>query len=137
VNQLRGPLDKAERDLRAAERLLNDGDADIAASRVYYACFYIAEALLATEGYRFKSHGQLVAQYGLRFAKPEKLDRRYHEVLRQAFQTRQLADYQTEVAIDPEVVRELIEGGRSFLVAASRYLEELPGAQGGGRGEEG
>jgi len=131
-------LDKAERDLRAAERLLSDGDADIAASRAYYACFYIAEALLATEGYRFKSHGQLVAQYGLRFAKPEKLDRRYHEVLRQAFQTRQLADYQTEVAIDPEIVQGLNEGGRSFLEAASRYLEEIPeDTAGGERGEGG
>jgi uncharacterized protein (UPF0332 family) len=136
VNQPQSLLDKAQKNFRAAERLLNDGDADIAASRAYYACFYIAEALLATEGYRFKSHGQLVAQYGLRFAQPEKLDRRYHEVLRQAFQTRQIADYQTEVAIDPKVVQELIEGGRSFLAAASRYLEELPGAEGGGRGEE-
>lgn len=39
--------------------------------------------------------------------------------------------------ISPEVVQELIEGGRSFLEAASRYIEELPGAAGGERGEQG
>jgi uncharacterized protein len=135
VTQFRSLLDKAERSLQAAEYHLNKGDADFAASHAYYGCFYIAEALLATEGYRFKSHGQLIAQYGLRFAQPEKLNRRFHQVLRQAFQTRQIADYQTEVAIDPGVVQELIEGGWSFLDAASRYLDGLPKAAEGG--EEG
>ncbi len=37
-----GLLEKAARALQAAERLLEGGDADFAASRAYYAMFYVA-----------------------------------------------------------------------------------------------
>lgn len=122
--------------------MLQDGNPDFAASRTYYGYFYIAEALLLTQGCQFSSHGQVVAQYGLHFAQTEKLDRRFHQLLLRAFRTRTLADYQVEVPIDPEAVVELIQGGFEFLQAASRYLEDLPGeaepqgeADGGESGE--
>lgn len=130
-------LGKAARAIRSAERLLENGDADFAASRIYYACFYIAEALLLTRGLHFSSHGQVHGQYGLLFAKTKLLDPAFHRLLDDAFELRQAADYEIDVTINPEVVQELIEGERSFLEAASRYLEELPGAEGGERGEEG
>lgn len=137
MNETRIFLDKAQRSLRAAERHLKEGEPDFAASHAYYASFYIAEALLASEGVSFSRHGQVLSQYGLRFAQTEKLDRRFHQVLIRAFRIRNIADYQVEVPIKPEDAQELIEGGRSFLAAASRYLEEHPGVEGGGSGEEG
>jgi hypothetical protein len=39
-------LTKAERYVRSAKLLVQHGDLDSAASRLYYAMFYIAEALL-------------------------------------------------------------------------------------------
>jgi uncharacterized protein (UPF0332 family) len=39
-------LEKSERAIKSAEHTLADGDLDFAASRAYYALFYIAEALL-------------------------------------------------------------------------------------------
>jgi uncharacterized protein len=135
VTQFRNLLDKAERSLQSAERELKEGSSDFAASRAYYACFYIAEALLASEGCRFSSHKQVISQYGVRFAQTEKLDRQFHQVLLGAFQTRQIADYQSEVPINPQVVQELIDGGRSFLAAATQYLEKLSGGEGGEGGE--
>jgi uncharacterized protein (UPF0332 family) len=44
---------KAERSIRSARLLLSDGDVDAAASRLYYAMFYIAEALLDAKGLSF------------------------------------------------------------------------------------
>lgn len=55
--------------------MLQDGSPDFAVSRTYYGYFYIAEALLLSKGDKFSSHGQVVAQYGLRFARTEELDR--------------------------------------------------------------
>jgi uncharacterized protein (UPF0332 family) len=136
VKEIRIFLDKAQRSLRAAERHLEEGETDFAASHAYYASFYIAEALLASEGASFSRHGQVLSQYGLRFAQTEKLDPRFHQVLLRGFRIRNIADYQVEIPIQPEEAQELIEGGRSFLAAASRYLEELPGAEGGGSGGE-
>ena len=48
-------LEKARRSFAAADLLLGEGDAAFAASRAYY---YVAEALLLSEGLRFSRHGR-------------------------------------------------------------------------------
>lgn len=49
-------LEKAEKFLSSAQLLANHGDLDSAASRLYYAMFYIAETLLDSVGKRFSNH---------------------------------------------------------------------------------
>ncbi len=44
-------LAKAERAIRAARTLLDAGDGEFAAGRLYYAMFYVAEALLFERGH--------------------------------------------------------------------------------------
>lgn len=128
-------LEKAGRSLDAAESLLSHGSPDFAASRTYYAYFYIAQALLESQGLRFSRHGQVLAQYGLLFAKTKILDPSFHKLFGSAFDLRQLADYQVEVPIESELVEELIAGARSFLNAASDYLAHLPEPSSGGDAE--
>ena len=122
MREVEALLEKAERSFAAADLLLDSGDADFAASRAYYGYFYVAEGLLLSEGLRYSRHGQVVAQYGRRFASTDRLDRRYHRFLSRAFDLRQLADYSAEVDVDPAVVSELIEVGETFLAAARDYL---------------
>lgn len=124
LSQIEALFEKAVRSFAAAERLLQSGDADFAASRAYYGYFYVAEALLLTKGLSFSRHGQVIAQYGTHFAKEEILDRRFHRLLRRAFALRQSADYSTEPAPDSGTVRELIEEGRVFLGEARGYVRE-------------
>lgn len=64
-------------------------------------------------------------------------DAEYHHLLAAAFDVRQVGDYETLAAIDPESVEELIGKGRRFLSDASRYLKELPKAAESGEGGEG
>jgi uncharacterized protein (UPF0332 family) len=71
-------LDKAARAVRAAERLLADGDADFAAGRAYYAMSYAAEALLAETGRRFRKHSGAHAAFGEHFARGGILDPKRH-----------------------------------------------------------
>ena len=114
-------FDKAERSFAAAGRLLETGDEDFAVSRAYYGFFYVAEALLLSEGMSFSRHGQVIAQYGSHFAKGGVLDPRFHRLLRRAFSLRQVADYSTDPVPEPEKVRELIEEGKAFLREARDY----------------
>ncbi|MCW5851599.1 MAG: HEPN domain-containing protein [Anaerolineae bacterium] len=65
-------LEKAGRFLSSAQLLADHGDLDSAASRLYYAMFYIAETLLDTVGKRFSSHQAVLAAYGVEFANPPK-----------------------------------------------------------------
>jgi uncharacterized protein (UPF0332 family) len=118
-------LKKAERSFHAADILMKGGDADFAASRTYYGYFYIAQALLLAHGVpRLSSHGQLLAQYGLHFAKTQRLDPRFHQLLIRAFKTREMSDYEVDEMVDTEIVEELISGGLQFLTAATQYIEE-------------
>ena len=119
-------LEKADRALLAAERLLEHEDWDFAASRIYYAYFYTAQALLLTQGLRFTRHGQVIAQFGRYFAKTKLIDPRFHNLLDMAFELRQVADYQIEIPMDPDVVMDLLREGRRFIEAAATYLKQLP-----------
>ncbi|QIN77944.1 HEPN domain-containing protein [Rubrobacter marinus] len=123
MSQVRALLHKAERSFSAAVLLLEAGSPDFAASRAYYGCFYVAEALLLSEGLRFSRHGQVISQYGRLFAKEERLDRRFHRLLDYAFSIRQAADYTVELAIDAGETRKVIEEGKTFLAAAQEYLD--------------
>ncbi len=116
---------KAGRSFAAAERLLEAGDADFAASRAYYGYFYVAEGLLLSKGFRFSRHSQVIGQYGFHFARTNLLDPRFHRLLDRAFTLRQLADYSAEPTImEAQTVRDLIEGGREFLAVAKEYLNK-------------
>jgi uncharacterized protein (UPF0332 family) len=115
-------LEKAARSLNAAERLFEAGDLDFAASRMYYAWFYVAEDLLLTEGLSFSRHGQVIAQYGNLFARTGRLDPEFHRLLLRAFNLRQMADYWSQVDLVAEEILNLIHEGRRFLEAAREYL---------------
>ncbi len=56
MSEGRALIEKGSRSFDAAELLLARGDADFAASRTYYACFYVAEALLLSEGLTLSTH---------------------------------------------------------------------------------
>jgi uncharacterized protein (UPF0332 family) len=115
-------LRKAERSFEAAEALRDRGDGEFAAPRVYYACFYIAEALLLQDGHEFGRHGQVIAQYGRLFARTGVLDPAFHRLLLDAFHLRQLADYVASPEIPSGKVDQLIGEGRRFLTAARSWL---------------
>lgn len=117
-------LAKALRSFEVAEGLLEGGHADFAASRAYYGCFYVAEALLFSEGLSYSRHSQVVAQFGRHFAKTGELDVRYHRLLIEAFRLRQAADYSARPeTVSKEDAEHTIREGKEFLAAAREYLE--------------
>jgi uncharacterized protein (UPF0332 family) len=135
VSDIQALLEKAAKSFETAEVILKSGAPEFAASRAYYGCFYIAEALLLSRGQKLSRHGQVISQYGLIFARTNEIDRRFHQLLRRAFEIRQYADYQIEVTVEEEEAMDLIRGGREFLKAASDYLANLPEPPSGGDAE--
>lgn len=123
MSQVLGYLRKAARSFDAADRLLAGGDADFAASRAYYGCFYIAEALLLDEGLSFSTHSGVIGEYGRLFARTERLDRRFHRLLDRSFAARQSADYAIDSDFGDAEVQATIDEGREFLEAARDHLE--------------
>ena len=69
-------LDKAARTISTTERLLQSGDSEVAIARAYYAMFYVAEALLAERGLRFRKHAGVHGALGEHFVKSGLMDAR-------------------------------------------------------------
>ena len=67
MSEVHAYLEKAARSLDAARVLLANGDADFAASRAYYGCFYVAESLLFDEGLSVSTHAGVIGEYGRLF----------------------------------------------------------------------
>jgi uncharacterized protein (UPF0332 family) len=115
-------LRKADRALRVARRLRNDGDLDFAAGRAYYAMFYTAEALLFERGLSFSKHAGVHAAFGEHLAKPGVLDPKFHRYLLDAFAVRLQADYGFDATPTADQVDSLIVQAEEFLHAAQDLL---------------
>lgn len=116
-------LNKAERAVRSAEKILEDGDYEFSASRAYYALFYIAEALLLQKDLRFKKHTAVHATFGEQFAKTGVLDPKFHRWLLDAFDQRIVGDYDVDAVISSDDCRQIISQAKEFLATARIFLE--------------
>jgi len=117
-------LEKAEHALKVAEDLLRDGHAPDAASKIYYAMFYSAQALLKSEGIEVIKHSAVESAFGYHFVKPGRIDQKYHRMLIGARKVRELADYDIEEEIVEPTASLKLEEGRAFLAAIKKYLEK-------------
>lgn len=70
-------IDKARESLEASRQLMNGGFHAFAASRAYYTMFYLAEALLASKGFFYMSHGQVVGAIVREFVKPGIMEKEF------------------------------------------------------------
>lgn len=116
-------LEKGERALRAAEILLEAGDAEFAAGRAYYAMLHAAQALLRQRDVQYHRHTGVHSAFGQHFAKTGVLDPKYHRWLLDAFDERIRGDYGLQTTFEVESVAAWVEQAREFLREARRFLE--------------
>lgn len=117
-------LQKSRESLAAARVLLEQGFADFAVSRAYYAMFYTAEAALLKKGLAFSKHTAVIAAFGQNFAQPEVLPKHLHRYLLDAFDIRQVGDYGVPGAVGEERAKRVIAWATEFVEAAAHFLGE-------------
>src|SRR5690606_22656261 len=76
-------VQKAERSIRGARVLMEDGLHEFAVSRAYYAMFYLAEALLLGEVLDLSNHSAVIASFSHHFAKSGQMPKELHGHLRE------------------------------------------------------
>lgn len=120
--ETRGWLDRAAENLKAADILYEHGMIRVAVSRVYYAMFYVATALLESKELRYKSHAAVIAAFGQHFARTGLMPKEYHRYLLNAFDERNLADYETGLEVAGGDFLTIREHAAEFLDHAQRML---------------
>jgi len=119
-------LRKAQDNIAAARTLAERHHCGIAISRAYYAMFYVAEAFLVGDGLAFSSHAAVIAAFGQRFAKTDRVPRELHRHLTQAQQSRVAADYDVRSHPSAENAAQHIAHAERFLAAAEHLIGPIP-----------
>ncbi len=105
-DEIKDLIKKANRFLKSASILLDDGDYDSCVSRCYYAMFYVTEALLLIKGLKASSHKGVISLFGKHFIKTRILREDLGKALRRAYDLRQKGDYAIGFVVSEESVLE-------------------------------
>jgi len=119
-------LEEARDSLLAAKVLLRSGFPGYAASRAYYAMFYVAEAFLEGEQMAFSRHSAVISAFGQHFAHAGKVPQELHRYLLRAQELRLAGDYAKGKRVTPEESAEQIARAEKFLAVAEERIGPLP-----------
>ncbi len=86
--------------------------------------FYVTEALLAATGQSYSSHSAVISAFGREFAKPGRLDAKFHRWLIDAEDVRSIGDYGVEVTVSEKQAELVCEWAHEFIRAAEEYLQD-------------
>jgi len=79
--EMKALLKKAEDSIKGARILFNDELYGFAASRAYYAMFYLVSAILLTKDMSFSKHQAVVASFSQYFVKTKIFEQKFHQYL--------------------------------------------------------
>ena len=119
-------LGKARESLDAARLLMAGGFPGFAASRAYYAMFYVAQAFLEGEGLAFSKHSAVIAAFGKHLVKSGRIPAEFHRYLLDALEARHEGDYSPISSITIETAREHLDRAARFLALAAELIGPLP-----------
>ena len=119
-----GLVNKAKDSLGAARILMGDGYHDFAASRAYYAMFYIAEAMLMQLGQSYNKHSAVISAFGREYTKTGMMDSKFHRWLIDAQDFRNIGDYGIEAHVSEDDANSVCEWASEFIDQAEDFLLE-------------
>jgi len=123
--EVQGLLEKADHALEVAEALEQQGFTQDASSRIYYAMFYAAQALLKAENIEVVKHSAVESAFGYHFAKTGRVDPKYHRLLINARKVREVVDYDIQEEMIDQTAVLKIEEGREFVSVVKGIIEKL------------
>lgn len=126
--EIRELVEKAQRSLKAAEILFQQGYNDFSISRAYYAMFYSAQALLLTKEVRRTKHSGIIAAFNELFIHSGQLPHELFISLRNAFEDRAEGDYGLSTISEEQALSGISEA-RKFVAEINMIIESWFGSK--------
>ena len=109
--------------LRTAESEFGQAkDFQVVANRAYYAIFYAANAVLATQGLQRSKHPGVLAIFREQFVMPGDIESSYIRDYEEAMKRRHMSDYDLNTLLNADYVRVGPEAAQRFTSRIERYL---------------
>lgn len=121
-NDIDALLEKARRSLTAARQLFDSDDFDFAASRVYYALFYVSEALLLKKQKSYSSHSAVMNGIYREYIQTNELPRSFHQTLHQSYKLREKSDYFSTAVVTREEAGEIMTSVERCMKLAQKVF---------------
>ena len=108
-------LQQAEESKKATVLLIENKQYKAALNRIYYSIFYVVSALAIKHKFKTSKHVQLIGWFNKNFIFNGIIDKRYNQILRDAFTARSEADYGEFVEFTEDQVIEMYEEMKDFI----------------------
>ncbi|MDZ4807581.1 MAG: HEPN domain-containing protein [Bacteroidota bacterium] len=117
-------LKKAGQAIKEARLLIENGMADTALSRMYYASFYAVNALLVSNDYNPKTHSGVKTLFNKEFVLTHKIDARFADYYSFIMAKRFEADYDDFVFVDENNIKQLLADTEAFVATVIALIEK-------------
>lgn len=113
-----------EKAYREAELLLEKELYEGTTSRLYYAAFHLAQAVLLTEGLEPKTHKGVLFLFRKNFVEKGHFNPRFSQILARAEKYREEADYRHDMTFTRELAEQDSKEVREFMDGCLAFLKE-------------
>ena len=117
-------LERADETMEEVDLMASHGHYNAAVNRLYYACYYAAEALLLQNHIAASTHAGVKLMLGLHFVSKGILSLADGKTFNTLFEKRHSGDYEAFAYCDKELVDSLIPRAETFIVDVKDLLRK-------------
>jgi len=118
-------LQLAQDELATAELLLVNDRYRACISRSYYAMYHATQALLTTKKLSSKTHKGSIQLFGQHFVKTGELSIELARALSDAYDLRQLSDYEETVLLTRQQAETIFVAAQAFVTETEQYCSNV------------
>lgn len=115
-------INQSKEVIAEVEKLITSGLLKVAVNRIYYGMFYILNAMALKYGFQTSKHLQLIGWLNKDFIKPGLIDKKYGEILRNAFKNRTDGDYAPFIEFTKNDVIEMFSEMKDFIYFIESFI---------------
>lgn len=119
---IRHKLEKANNTIADVQFLIEHDKLTIAVNRIYYGMFYLLSALALKHRFATTRHKQLIGWFNKTFVKTNSVDRKFGQIIHNAFDQRSKSDYDDFVTFSKAEVEQMFEEMKAFIHAIEHLL---------------
>ena len=107
-----------------AKYLFRDGRLNAAANRLYYACYYIVEALLISDGIQASTHQGVKSMFGAHYVVKGEISVDWSKYFTSVLNLRKSADYDFFVKYEKSEIEPLLLRADEFISTVERLMKK-------------
>lgn len=116
-------MERSDETMQEAEYSAQGGWYNLAVSRLYYACYYAAVAVLISKSVETQSHSGVRAMMALHLVKEGLLAKEHLTTFTLLFHSRQSSDYDDFVICDADTYNSFLPKAKSCIIALKKIIE--------------